>query len=103
MTLNINSQQLTAIRQLCPQFYVKDLYAFGSVVGEGFTERSDVDLLVTLVGVPMLNFADNYFDFREALERVVARKVDLVVEKSLTNPVLIRSINKSKQSIYATA
>lgn len=101
--MKLNTQQLTAIRQLCPQFYVKDLYAFGSVVGENFNEQSDVDLLVAFAGVPMLDFADNYFDFREALEHIVARKVDLVIEKSLTNPVLIRSINKSKQPIYATA
>jgi uncharacterized protein len=101
--MKINSQQLDAIRQLCPQFYVKDLYAFGSVIGESFTDRSDVDLLVSFAGVPMLDFADNYFDFREALEQIVVRKVDLVIEKTLTNPVLIRSINKTKQPIYATA
>jgi uncharacterized protein len=101
--MKLNKLQLDAIRQLCPQFYVKDLYAFGSVIGEGFNEGSDVDLLVSFAGVPMFDFADNYFDFRDALEKITARKVDLVIEKTLTNPVLIRSIQKSKQSIYATA
>ncbi len=101
--MKLNSQQLDAIRKLCPTYYVKDLYAFGSVVNEGFNENSDVDLLVSFLGVPMLDFADNYFNFQEALQRIVLRKVDLVIEKSLTNPVLIRSIHKSKQPIYAAA
>jgi uncharacterized protein len=101
--MKLNNQQLDAIRRLCPHFYVTHLYAFGSVIGESFNEQSDVDLLVSFAGVPMLDFADNYFDFHEALEKIVVRKVDLVIEKSLTNPVLIRSINKSKQPIYATA
>jgi uncharacterized protein len=101
--MKLNTQQLEAIRLLCPQFYVQNLYAFGSVIGDNFTEASDVDLLVSFKGVPMLDFADNYFDFQAALEKITARKVDLVIEKSLTNPVLIRSINKSKQPIYATA
>jgi uncharacterized protein len=82
---------------------VKNLHAFGSVIGERFSERSDVDLLVSFAAVPMLDFADNYFDFKEALEKIITRKVDLVVEKSLTNPVSIRSINNTKQPIYATA
>lgn len=101
--MKLNTQQLDAIRQLCPKYYVKDLYAFGSVIGEGFNEASDVDLLVTFIGVPVLDFADNYFDFQASLEKIVSRKVDLVIEKSLTNPVLIRSIQKSKQTIYAAA
>jgi uncharacterized protein len=101
--MKLNQQQLAAIRLLCPQYYVKNLHAFGSVIGEGFNERSDVDLLVSFAGVPILDFADNYFDLKEALEKIISRKVDLVVEKSLTNPVLIRSINNSKQPIYATA
>ncbi len=101
--MKLNTQQLDAIRQLCPQFYVTNLHAFGSVIGEGFNERSDVDLLVSFSGVPMLDFADNYFDLKDALEKIITRKVDLVVEKSLTNPVLIRSINNTKQPIYATA
>jgi uncharacterized protein len=101
--MKLNMQQLLAICQLCPKYYVKDLYAFGSVVSDAFNEGSDVDLLVSFSGVPMLDFADNYFNFQEALEKIVARKVDLVIEKSLTNPVLIRSIHKSKQTIYAAA
>lgn len=101
--MKLNAKQLDAIRQLCPKFYVKDLYAFGSVVGDDFNEQSDIDLLVSFSGVPMLDFADNYFNFQDALQQILARKVDLVIEKSLTNPVLIRSIHKSKQFIYAAA
>jgi predicted nucleotidyltransferase len=39
-------------------------------------------------------------DFKERLEKLFGREVDLVEEQTLRNPILIRSINKSKQLIY---
>jgi predicted nucleotidyltransferase len=39
-------------------------------------------------------------DLKENLENLFERKVDLVEEQSLRNPILINAINKSKKLIY---
>jgi predicted nucleotidyltransferase len=46
------------------------------------------------------NYLDNYIGFKENLEALFGREVDLVEEQTLRNPVLIKSINKSKSLIY---
>ena len=43
---SIITNKQTEISQLCKEYGVKELYAFGSVVREDFKFYSDVDLLV---------------------------------------------------------
>jgi predicted nucleotidyltransferase len=38
--------------------------------------------------------------FKTSLELLFGRKIDLVEEQTLKNPILIRSINESKELIY---
>lgn len=74
----------------------------GSVLTSDFNDSSDVDLLVSFSDrVDVLDYSDNYFSLKEALEALLNRRVDLISERSLKNPVLIESINQSKQSLYA--
>lgn len=75
-------------------------YLFGSVLTTDFRTESDVDLLVTFGDVPLLDFADNFFELKEKLEAILGRRVDLVIEKDLRNPYLIASINRTKQLFY---
>lgn len=37
---------------------------------------------------------------KESLKNIFNREIDLVEEQTLKNPVLIKSINKSKELIY---
>jgi hypothetical protein len=75
---------------------------FGSAVGPDFSPSSDVDLLITFdSNIGLLDYADNYFSLKEKLELLLERKVDLVSTRSLKNPILIDSINRSKQRLYA--
>lgn len=75
---------------------------FGSAVGPDFSPSSDVDLLITFdSNIELLDYADNYFSLKEKLELLLERKVDLVSSRSLKNPILIDSINRSKQRLYA--
>jgi len=46
------------------------------------------------------DYADTYFELAEEFEKVFKRPVDLVTEKSLSNPYFIESINKSKTLLY---
>ena len=93
-------ENMDAIKELCDQYNVRELYAFGSVSTERFTSQSDIDLLVSFKPMDYGDYADNYFDVVEKLEQVFNRPVDLITDKSLANPYFIESVNKSKVRIY---
>jgi predicted nucleotidyltransferase len=98
MYLNPHIQQ---IRELCEQHKVERLYAFGSVLTEKFSEKSDVDFLYTFRDdIPVLDVVDYYFRFQRELEKTLSRSVDLTSEKNLKNPYFIKEVNNTKQLIY---
>jgi len=76
------------------------LFAFGSVCTDKFNDSSDIDLLVSFKPMDFGDYADNYFSIADKLEEIFHRPVDLVTDKSLSNPYFINSINKTKISIY---
>lgn len=76
------------------------MYAFGSVLNDNFSSHSDIDFLVTFSGVNPLEYFDNFMDFKEALENLFSRKIDLVETQTLKNPILKQSINRSKVLLY---
>ncbi|RZL46469.1 MAG: nucleotidyltransferase domain-containing protein, partial [Pedobacter sp.] len=45
-------------------------------------------------------YFDNYINFKEKLKNLFGRNVDLVEEQTLKNPILIKSINRSKELVY---
>jgi len=69
------------LRDLCRRFGVARLDVFGSAArGEDFdTTTSDVDLLVEFAGEG--DELSRFFDFKEAVEVLLARRVDLVDRK----------------------
>ena len=88
--------------QLCEKFKVRRLSAFGSVCTENFTEKSDIDFLYLFDSerLPLVEYADNFFSFKESLQQLFQRKVDLVPEKTLSNPYFIEEMKKTKVLIY---
>ena len=65
-------------------------------------EESDVDVLVEFSpDLKLLDYADNYFSFRENLEEILGRKVDILNKRSLKNPILKQEIERSKIDLYA--
>ena len=99
---NILISRSKDIRRLCEQFKVRRLSAFGSVCTENFTESSDIDLLYLFDSerLPLVEYADNFFDFRESLQNLFQRPVDLVPEKTLSNPYFIEEMEKTRIVIY---
>lgn len=93
---------LQRIIDLCKKYRVKSLAVFGSILTDKFNDNSDVDLLVNFdtTDHEMWDYVSNYFDFQEALEKLLDRKVDLVVEKGLKNKYFISNVNRTKQLIY---
>lgn len=45
---NFLSKNSDKINELCQKYHVNKLYAFGSVISNKFTEKSDVDLIIYL-------------------------------------------------------
>lgn len=98
---NIVDNNIDSIRALCKQYNVKSLFIFGSVCTDKFREESDVDFLVAFHPMDYGDYADNYLNLAMALEKLLTRPVDLITDKSLSNPFFIDSVNKTKQLIYA--
>jgi uncharacterized protein len=96
----IITKNISQIETLCKKYKVKELYAFGSVTRKDFKKSSDVDLLVDFKKVPLLDYADNYFDLIYSLEEVFKRKVDLLTIRSLKNPYFIERVNETKVKVY---
>jgi len=88
------------IKTLCMAHNVRTLFAFGSVCTDRFNEKSDVDLLISFKPMDFGDYADTYFDLADKLENLFQRPVDLVTDKSLSNPYFIDSINKTKTLLY---
>ncbi|MDE6510605.1 MAG: nucleotidyltransferase domain-containing protein [Muribaculaceae bacterium] len=90
------------IFELCRLYKVKSLAVFGSILTDRFNEHSDVDMLVDFepTDPDRFDYVSNYFNFRDALERLFNRKVDLIEEKALRNKYVIANVNRTKQIIY---
>lgn len=94
---------LEAIRDLCRVHRVLRLELFGSAVGESFdASHSDVDFLVEFPSDADLGpWLGRYFDFKDELERLLGRPVDLVMSGALKNPFMIEEVNRTRRVIYA--
>jgi len=88
------------IKELCKEHNVNQLYAFGSVCGDKFNEKSDVDFLVSFKPMDYGDYADTFFNLAEKFENLFERKVDLITENSLSNPYFIDSVNKNRKLLY---
>lgn len=92
---------IAAIRRACERYGVKRLRVFGSYATEKFDrETSDVDFLVVFQP-GRENVYHDYFDLKFELERIVGRRVDLVVERSVRNPFFRASAFANAQDVYA--
>lgn len=93
-------QYMNQIRQLCQKHNVSELFVFGSILGDSYSEDSDIDFLVDFSEVSLEEYADNYFNLKFSLERLLDRDVDLLERKALQNPYLLESIDSTKQLVY---
>lgn len=88
------------IIELCKKHKVKSLYAFGSVLKDGFNTESDIDLVVDFLNIRVEDYADNYFNFKFSLQDIIKRPIDLLEEKAIKNPYFRQAINKQRQLVY---
>jgi predicted nucleotidyltransferase len=77
------------------------LFVFGSVCTPFYNENSDIDFIVAFNEMEPGDYADNFFAFAEALETLLQKSVDLVSEKTISNPYFIKEIEETKSLLYA--
>lgn len=88
--------------QICKRHHVSSLEIFGSAATDTFDpERSDFDFLVEFDRIPGGAYASNFFDLKEALERLLGRPVDLIVSSAIRNPWFRKGIERSRALLYA--
>jgi hypothetical protein len=97
--ISVIENRLADIALLCRSHKVAKMYLFGSAA-TGKAIPNDIDFLVTFGEVPLYNYFDNYIDLKDSLESLLEKPVDLVEEKTLSNPYLIASINRTKLPVY---
>src|ERR1700744_1694449 len=90
---------LDRIAEICREYRVRELSAFGSVLREDFRSDSDVDLLVDLMPNHGLGLIA-YISCQNELAEVIGRRVDLV-DKSTLKKFVKREILGSARVIYA--
>ena len=98
--MELLENHIEKIHRLCEIHKVDKMFLFGSALRNDFTEKSDIDFLVRFKTIDLAEYFTNYIDFKEELRNLLGREVDLLEEQTLKNPVLIRSINRSKKLVY---
>ena len=98
--MGIVDLHITDLKKLCVLHNVETMYLFGSALNTNFNNNSDIDFLVKFKSIDLAKYFDNYMDLKVNLEKLLGRKIDLLEEQTLKNPILINSINKSKALIY---
>ena len=72
--MNIDKNKTRGIIDLCHQHMVKELSLFGSFLTDDANAESDIDLLVEFKEIDVLDYFDNFMDFKEKLEILLERK-----------------------------
>ena len=86
----------------CQKYRVKRLYVFGSATREDFDPaRSDLDLVVEFAPPRAGEAFKQYFGFKEELEDLYGRNVDLVELGAIRNKYFRRELNATKVRLYA--
>jgi uncharacterized protein len=80
-------QRKNDIRKICQELKGKRLYAFGSAVSDDFKDKSDLDFLISFVdGLSIEEYTNNYFSLHYKLRELFNREIDIVTERTLSNP-----------------
>lgn len=89
------------LHQLCKKFNVKELYLFGSATTDNFSEDSDLDSIVRFDRPGFEGAFDQFLDFKQELEQLYGRPVDLYHLKKFRNSIFRQEVERTKELLYA--
>ncbi len=98
--MKLIEQHKQKLNQLCIEHHVKQLYLFGSILTEKFNAESDIDMLIQFSTLDLKDYFDNYMDFKEKVELLFNRPVDLVENQAIKNPIFRNIVDREKRLIY---
>ena len=85
----------------CRRFGVQRLEVFGSAAHDDFDPaKGDFDFIVSFADKTPGTYADRYFDFATAVERLLGRKIDLLTERCIRNPYFRSAVEAARQIVY---
>jgi uncharacterized protein len=94
-------QQHAALAELCRRYRVRQLQLFGSAATGTFVPAtSDLDFVAEFADTQSADYADRYFDFAEALERLFNRPVDVLTPRAIRNPYFRSEVERTAEVIY---
>ena len=100
--IDLIDQHRAELEALCRKHYVKTLELFGSAADGTFDPaRSDLDFLLDFLPAAAGRPFHGYFDLKESLEKLFARKVDLVMPSAIRNPYFLKAVNQQRKVLYA--
>jgi len=98
--MEINQSEISRVIVLCKKYKVKTLSAFGSVVKGDFNSASDIDFAVDFEEKDPFKYYDLYQSFKESLEQLFSRKIDLIEIRGIKNKFFKKELNETKVLIY---
>ena len=98
--MNLIERNIDTLTILCKKHRVKELYIFGSILTQGFSDTSDIDFLVQFDKIDILDYFDNYMDFKEKLENLFGRQIDLLKNQTIRNPIFRKVLDRDIRLVY---
>lgn len=99
--MNLIYRNIEDINRICKQHQVEQLFIFGSVKTEKFNDKSDIDILIQFSRlIDPAQYFENYMDFKEKMETLLGREVDLVEIQAVRNPVFKKILDREKILVY---
>lgn len=97
------ADKIDQITRICREFHVARLEVFGSAAADSFDpHRSDIDLIVAFEpDVDLGPWLAHYFEFKAAMEQLLGRPVDLLMNQHFANPVFADAVERSRRLLYA--
>lgn len=94
-------KKLSEFLLVCKSHHVKTIYAFGSSVNNTFDdETSDFDFLIEIESDDPIVRGENLMSIWDKFENLFQRRVDLLTNSSIRNPILKKNIDATKILIY---
>ncbi|MGZ0017186.1 nucleotidyltransferase family protein [Yeosuana sp. AK3] len=98
--MKISDRNINLIKKLCSQYKVKTCSVFGSVTRDDYRDDSDIDFAVDFEETDPFKYTDLYFQFKESLEKLLHRQIDLIEERGIKNQFFRKELDSTKILIY---
>src|SRR5690625_2502132 len=99
--MKVSDLKTNELEQPCSDLQVKELYVFGSVGSGKMSQDRYLDLLEEFNRSSFEVAFDQYIGFKERLEKIYERPVDLIHFKKFRNSLFEEEVEKSKVLLYA--